>query len=92
VDEPDHSWSPLVAQLLTIDEVTSWLRVSRSTFYRAVREGTLPAFKVRGEWRVEPRDVEAFIARRKAETNGNTGGVVSEGVSKVSPGPPEGEI
>lgn len=51
--------------LLTIDEVTDRLRVSRSTFYRAVKSGELPAFKVGGGWRVDPRDLEALIQSRK---------------------------
>ena len=53
-------------RLLTVEDVLGSLRVSKSTFYRAVRTGELPAFKIGGTWRVDPRDLATYIARQKA--------------------------
>jgi excisionase family DNA binding protein len=58
--------------------------MSRSTFYRAVRAGELPAFKIRGEWRVDRRDLEALIEERKGQSNGR-GAFVSEAVTRIAP-------
>lgn len=56
-----------LSPLLTIDEVIAWLRISKSTLYRAIRAGQLPAFKVLGVWRIDRRDIEAFIQERKSQ-------------------------
>lgn len=38
-------------EILTLDEVCSFLRVSRPTAYRYVRSGGLPAFKMGKAWK-----------------------------------------
>jgi excisionase family DNA binding protein len=70
---------------MTIDEVTSWLRMSRTTFYRAVHSGELPAFKLGGVWRVDRDDVETLIERRKREATERAG--ISEGHQGVDQEP-----
>jgi excisionase family DNA binding protein len=66
MDHPEAAELPFdLESLLTADEVTAWLHISRSTFYRAVRSGELPAFKLGGVWRVDRRDIEELIADRK---------------------------
>lgn len=53
---------------LTIEEIGVRLDVTPPTVRALVRSGDLEGFQVgpRGLWRVEPKDLEAYIARRKA--------------------------
>jgi excisionase family DNA binding protein len=49
------------ADLLTIEETASFLRLSRSTAYAMCREGQLPAFKLGKEWRIRRTDLEEIV-------------------------------
>lgn len=50
--------------MLTIPQVMERLQVCYSTAYQLIRTGELPAIKV-GTWRIDPDDLDAFIAKRK---------------------------
>lgn len=47
--------------LLTVREVSSYLRKSRSTVYRLTRQGLLPAKKVGGTWRYSRRSLDEWL-------------------------------
>jgi excisionase family DNA binding protein len=47
---------------MTIDEVSKFLRVHRSTVYRLVRKGELPAFKVGDQWRFNKSQVDQWLS------------------------------
>ena len=47
--------------LLTVQEVSVFLRKSPSTIYRLTREGRLPARKVGGTWRFSRKGLEAWL-------------------------------
>ena len=49
-------------ELMTIDEVSKFLRVHRSTVYRLVRNGELPAFKVGDQWRFNKSQVDQWLS------------------------------
>ena len=49
--------------LIGLNEVADRLGVHYMTVYRYMRTGRLPAVKVGGEWRVEPRDVDHLLRR-----------------------------
>lgn len=53
--------------LLTVDEVSAYLRLSNSTVYRLTRQGALPAKKVGGAWRFSLRAIEAWIQQPNNE-------------------------
>jgi len=38
---------------MTVKEVAGYLSLSVKTIYRLVEEGTIPAFKIGGQWRFE---------------------------------------
>jgi excisionase family DNA binding protein len=46
-------------------EVAVALGLSRSAVYRLIEDGELPAYKVRGRLRIEPREVRAFKQRNR---------------------------
>jgi excisionase family DNA binding protein len=47
--------------LLTVKEVSVYLRKSPSTVYRLTREGKLPGIKVGGTWRYSQKSLEKWI-------------------------------
>lgn len=48
-------------ELLTVREVSAYLRKSPSTIYRLTRRGQLPATKVGGTWRYSQRRLEEWL-------------------------------
>ncbi|MBP1464447.1 helix-turn-helix domain-containing protein [Candidatus Chloroploca sp. M-50] len=57
----DTSGSPPLDQILTVDEVAAYLRVSRATICRWCVNGKLPAFKIGKGWRVRRSALEGYI-------------------------------
>jgi excisionase family DNA binding protein len=52
--------------LLSVGDLTSWLRVSRSSVYGWVRQGLLPYLRLGKMIRFDRREVEAFVRRNPA--------------------------
>ena len=52
-------------QVLTIKQVAEYLQVTEKTIYTLVQEGSLPGFKVRGQWRFKKVDIENWIEENK---------------------------
>lgn len=50
-----------LSDVLTIDEIAEYLRVSKTTVCRWCNSGKLPAFRIGRGWRVQYRDLELFI-------------------------------
>lgn len=51
--------------LMTIDEVASYLRLSKDTVYRMVQKGRIPASKVGMQWRFRRSDVDLWLDKNK---------------------------
>ncbi len=47
--------------VVTIEELSKYLRISRSTLYKLAQEGKLPAQKVGRHWRLHREAVEAWL-------------------------------
>jgi excisionase family DNA binding protein len=62
-------------EFLTLRELASLLRVSRTTAYELARAGAVPAVKVGGVWRIPRAELDAQLGRRPPEmrTPGLTG-------------------
>jgi excisionase family DNA binding protein len=54
-------------ELLTVEEVASYLRVSRSTVYRLVNRKELLAYKIAHRWMFDREDLRAFIADKRVD-------------------------
>ncbi|MBB1435722.1 helix-turn-helix domain-containing protein [Pseudoalteromonas sp. SG43-6] len=52
-------------QILTLQEVAEYLKLTEKTAYRLAAEGKLPGFKVGGAWRFKREDLEAWIEAQK---------------------------
>ncbi len=48
-------------EILTIQEIAALLKLADKTVYSMAQAGELPAFKVRGQWRVRRVDFDAWI-------------------------------
>ncbi|MFN4322329.1 MAG: methylation-associated defense system helix-turn-helix domain-containing protein MAD1 [Aeromonas media] len=62
-------------EILTIDEVATYLKAGKRTVYRLAASGKLPAFKLGGTWRFRRGELDQWIASRicKAVVDGEEG-------------------
>lgn len=51
-------------EILTIEEVATYLKAGRRTVYRLAANGQIPAFKLGGVWRFHRAELERWIAAR----------------------------
>ncbi|HPQ72061.1 MAG TPA: helix-turn-helix domain-containing protein [bacterium] len=51
-------------EVLTIKDVAILLKLAEKTVYSMAQRGELPAFKVRGQWRVRRVDYDKWIAQQ----------------------------
>lgn len=51
-------------QVLTIKEVAAILKLAGKTVYSMAQDGELPAFKVRGQWRIRKVDFDQWMAEQ----------------------------
>lgn len=52
--------------ILTIREIAQALKLAEKTVYAMASEGEIPAFKVRGQWRVRRSDFDVWLSRQAA--------------------------
>jgi excisionase family DNA binding protein len=48
------------SKVLTVKELSNYLRVHPSTIYRQLRKGRLPAFKVGSDWRFNLESIDRW--------------------------------
>jgi excisionase family DNA binding protein len=51
-------------QILTLDEVATYLKAGKRTVYRLASSGKIPAFKLGGTWRFRRAELDQWIASR----------------------------
>ncbi len=51
--------------ILTIKEVSEYLKLVEKTAYRLAAEGKIPAFKVGGAWRCRKAEIDRWIAEQQ---------------------------
>jgi excisionase family DNA binding protein len=59
--------------VLTIKEVAGILKLAEKTVYSMAHDGELPAFKVRGQWRIRKVDFEKWMADQAAAPSSDAG-------------------
>lgn len=52
-------------KLLTINEITEILKVSKLTIYRYIKAGKLPAYKVGRDYRIKQQEFDKFLEGAK---------------------------
>jgi excisionase family DNA binding protein len=55
----------MTEQIMTLQEVAEYLKLTQKTAYRLAAEKKLPGFKVGGSWRFKREDLEAWIEEQK---------------------------
>ena len=53
--------------VLTIEEMSAYLKIPRSTLYKLVREGRIPSQKVGRHWRFRKETIDRWLDETRAE-------------------------
>ena len=54
------------SKVLTVDEVAAYMRISRSTVYRMVKQQKLPGFKVGSDWRFSADSIKQWMHEQES--------------------------
>lgn len=63
----------LDAEILTIREVSLYLKVTERTIYRLAAAKKIPGFKVGGAWRFSKTEIDQWIRRQSEDESGDAG-------------------
>ena len=55
-------------RILTIKDVAAILKLAEKTVYSMAQNGELPAFKVRGQWRIRGVDFDQWVTEQAGAT------------------------
>ena len=58
-----------VPSILTVRELSEYLKVHPSTIYRLLKTGQLPAFRVGSDWRFNVEQIEGWLVEREQKPN-----------------------
>ena len=54
------------SQIMTVEEVAEFLKLSKITVYKLVKKGQVPGFRVGNSWRFRKEDIVDIISRQKS--------------------------
>ena len=57
-----------MAELMTVEEVARYLRVTKKTIYRLLKRGSIPAIKVGHQWRFEKTKIDEWLHQSSVGT------------------------
>jgi excisionase family DNA binding protein len=57
-----------MAELMTVEELAAYLRVTKRTVYRLLKRGSIPATKVGRQWRFDKASIDEWLRRKPVET------------------------
>jgi len=52
-------------EIMTIKELSEYLKLNEKTAYRLASEGKLPGFKVGGSWRFRKEEIDRWIRQQE---------------------------
>lgn len=52
---------PMADEVLTIKEVAALLKLAEKTVYAMANAGEIPAFKIRGQWRIKRAELDRWL-------------------------------
>jgi excisionase family DNA binding protein len=52
--------NPVRAKVLTVTELSDYLRIHRSTVYRLLKAGQLPGFRIGSDWRFNVEAIDKW--------------------------------
>jgi len=56
-------------EVLTIEELAKYLKISKSTLYKLVRKGAIPSQKVGHHWRFHKETIENWLKNSSEKQN-----------------------
>ena len=56
-----------LGEVLTIEELASYLKIPKSTLYKLVREGKIPSQKIGRHWRFRKEAIDRWLDERQPE-------------------------
>ncbi len=56
-----NKMNPPMNQLMTIDEVAAYMRVSRFTVYRLAKGRSMPATRIGRQWRFQKEEIDRWM-------------------------------
>ncbi len=67
---------PMPDEVLTIKEAAALLKLAEKTVYTMAQAGEIPAFKIRGQWRITRTEFDRWLAAqsRQAKDGGGAHG------------------
>ncbi len=57
-----------MGELMTVEEVAGYLRVTKKTIYRLLKRGSISATKVGREWRFDKASIDEWLRQKPTET------------------------
>jgi excisionase family DNA binding protein len=60
----------VVSRVMTVRELSEYLGVHRTTIYKLLRKGDLPAFRIGSDWRFNAEDVDRWCVERNINPSG----------------------
>ena len=72
----------LRGKVLTVQEVSTYLRVHPSTIYRMLKKNQLPAFRVGSDWRFTIEAIDRWRESVETGTTNGNGAVHQQAASK----------
>ena len=57
------------SDILTVDELSEYLQVHRTTIYRLLKHGKLPGFRVGSDWRFNLEAIDRWCREQGKPTN-----------------------
>ena len=73
---------------MTLPEAALYLKVNKKTLYRMVKEGQIPAFRMRSEWRFKKDTINQWIEDQGASERGRPGHFEIPLVGRIAAGSP----
>jgi excisionase family DNA binding protein len=64
-----------LGDVLTIEELSAYLKIPRSTLYKLVREGKIPSQKIGRHWRFRKETIDRWLDETQAEASNPDGEV-----------------
>jgi excisionase family DNA binding protein len=55
-------------KVLTVNELSDYLRVHRSTIYRLLKRGQLPGFKIGSDWRFNIEAIDRWLLEQGGQS------------------------
>ncbi|MBW1673725.1 MAG: helix-turn-helix domain-containing protein [Deltaproteobacteria bacterium] len=55
-------------ELLTLNELSRYLKISKPTLYKMVEKGNIPALKIANQWRFKKEDISRWIEKQRKFT------------------------